>query len=146
MYFAKNHAIKLPFTLRTRYRRVNKKALLDSGATENFIHPCALRQLRLPTQNLERPRDVRNVDSTTNKGGRISQTTTLKIQHNRTETAHKFFVADIGPDDFIFGYPFFESAKLNIDWQVGHVSGTTTVSSENAAEWQARPKASGRQP
>ena len=51
------------------------------------------------------------------------------------ETTHKFFVADIGPDDFIFGYPFFESAKPNIDWQAGRISGTTTVSSENAAEW-----------
>ena len=94
-------------------------------------------------QNLERPQDVRNVDGTTNKGGQISQTTTLKIQHNGTETAHKFFVADIGPDDFIFRYPFFESAKPNIDWQAGRVSGTTIVSSENAAEWRARPKASG---
>ena len=143
MYFARNHAIKLPFALRTRYKRVDKHALLDSGATENFIHPRALRQLRLPTQNLERPRDVRNVDGTTNKGGQISQTTTLKIRHNGIETAHKFFVADIGPDDFIFGYPFFESAKPNIDWQVGRVAGTTTVSSENTAEWKACPKTSG---
>ena len=69
MYFAKNHAIKLPFALRTQYKRVDKKALLDSGATENFIHPRALRQLRLPTQDLERLHDIRNVDGTTNKGG-----------------------------------------------------------------------------
>ena len=145
MYFARNHAIKLPFALRTRYKRVDKHALLDSRATENFIHPHALQQLCLPIQDLERPRDIRNVDGTTNKGGRILQTTTLKIQHNGIETAHKFFVADIGPDDFIFGYPFFESARPNIDWQAGRVAGTTVVSSENAAEWKARPKASGRQ-
>ena len=113
---------------------------------ENFIHPRTLRQLCLPTQELERPHDVRNVDGTTNKGGQISQTTTLKIRHNGTETLHKFFITDIGPDDFIFGYPFFESARPNIDWQTGHVSGTTTVSSENTAEWRARPKANGRQP
>ena len=105
-----------------------------------------LRQLRLPTQELERPRDVRNVDGTTNKGGQISQTTNLKIRHNGTETVHKFFVANIGPDKLIFGYPFFESARPNIDWETGQVSGTTIVLSENTAEWQACPKTSGRQP
>jgi len=39
MYIARNHAIQVPFQLRTKTKRVDQKALLDCGATECFIHP-----------------------------------------------------------------------------------------------------------
>jgi len=52
MYIAQKHAIQVPFQLRTRRKRVNRKALLDSGATECFIHPCAVKQLKLSMQTL----------------------------------------------------------------------------------------------
>ena len=50
MYIARKHAIQVPFQLRTRRKQVDRKALLDSGATECFIHPCAVKQLKLATQ------------------------------------------------------------------------------------------------
>ena len=54
MYIAWKHAIQVPFQLRTRRKRVDRKALLDSGATECFIHPRAITQLKLITQTLQK--------------------------------------------------------------------------------------------
>ena len=47
MYIARNHAIKVPLQLRTSRKRVDQKALLDSGATECFIHPQVVARLQL---------------------------------------------------------------------------------------------------
>jgi hypothetical protein len=37
---------------------------------------------------------------------------------------HRFLVADIGDDDIILGYPFFEAANPLIDWPTGRMCGT----------------------
>jgi hypothetical protein len=71
MYIARNHAIQVPFQLRTRKKRADRKALLDSGATECFIHPWMVQQLGLKTKNLAKPWKVRNVDGTPNQAGEI---------------------------------------------------------------------------
>ncbi len=38
-----------------RFRRVKVDALLDSGATENFIHPRMVKKMKLQTQLLKKP-------------------------------------------------------------------------------------------
>ena len=40
---------------------------------------------------------------------------------------HRFLIADIGEDDIILGYPFFEAANLMIDWPTGKVHGTLVL-------------------
>ena len=46
--------------------KVAKKALLDSGATDNFIDQNTAKRLNIPTQRLDRPRILYNVDKTEN--------------------------------------------------------------------------------
>jgi len=58
VYISRNHAIKTPVTIQTLQERVTKKALLDSGATESFIHPQLAEELALFTYLLEKPRQV----------------------------------------------------------------------------------------
>ena len=140
MYIARNKAIKIPFSLQTRYKQVNWKALLNSSATENFIHLCVVKQLELKSRTLKKPRNIWNVDGTINKGGKIEHAVTLKLNHTRKEVYHQFFVADIGPNDFIFGYPFLEAADPSINWNAGCISGLVTVSTENAEQWKILPK------
>ena len=140
MYIARNKAIKIPFSLQTWYKRVNRNALLDSGATENFIHLRAVKQLELKTRGLKKPRNVQNVDRTINKGGKIEHAVTLKLKHAGKDICHQFFVADIGPNNFIFGYPFLEAASPNIDWNAGRISGSVTASTEDAEKWKILPR------
>lgn len=48
------------------------------------------------------------------------------------------------PEDFLFGYPFFEAARSSVDWYEAWVEGLTTVSIHDANEWKAKPKGSKR--
>ena len=53
MYLARYRSMKIPTSFRTAYARANKQILVDSGATDNFIHPQLVRRLVLGTQRLE---------------------------------------------------------------------------------------------
>jgi len=140
MYIAQKHAIQVPFQLQTKRKRVDRKALLDSGATECFIHPCAVKQLRLPTRKLPKTRKVQNVDGTINKSGQITEAIDLTVSNNGEQALHAFYVADIGSDNFILGYPFLEASNPNIDWCNGQIEGFTTISTAKAGTWQPNPK------
>jgi len=115
VYRSKNKVIYVPFALRTKERRVDQKALLDSGATECFIHPRKVKQLGIKTKKLQTPRSIRNVDGTPNKAGKITGAAEFVTDHIGTKTRHIFFIADIGPDDYILGFPFLEANEPTVD-------------------------------
>jgi len=136
MYIARNHAIQVPFQLQTKTKRVDQKALLDCGATKCFIHPRAVERLKLITRKLVKPQKVQNVDGTPNKSGEILKAVDLLVNNNGQKASHAFFVTNIGRDDFILGYPFFEASNPNVDWSGGRIEGFTTISSINADAWR----------
>jgi hypothetical protein len=47
----------------------------------------------------------------------------LTIKLNGKPYDHLFFVTDIGEDNVILGYPFFESFSPTIDWEKGQLLG-----------------------
>jgi hypothetical protein len=81
VYVAKRRSIQVAVQLYTRFRRVKVDALLDCGATENFIHPRLVKKLKLRTKLLKKPRQVKNVDGTTNKAGVVTEVAILEIRH-----------------------------------------------------------------
>jgi predicted aspartyl protease len=139
MYIARNHAIQVPFQLQTQKKRANKKALLDSGATECFIHPRMVQQLRLKTKNLQKPRKVQNIDGTPNKAGEIQQACKMTIRYQGKRSKHNFFLANIGIDNVILGYPFFEDLLPDINWKQGKITGN--VSLETAESMASKEEA-----
>ena len=136
MYIARNHAIQVPFQLRTRRKQVDRKALLDSGATECFIHPRAVKQFKLTTQTLPKAQKVQNVDGTNNKAGQILEVVDLTVNNNGEQALHAFYVTDIGQDDFILGYPFLKASNPDIDWRNSCIDGFTTISTAKANDWR----------
>ena len=50
----------------------DKTALVDSGATDKFIHPNFTVQMGLQPARLEQPRKIWNVDNTENKAWMIT--------------------------------------------------------------------------
>ena len=59
-------------TIKTSYNTAEVPKLVDSGATNNFIHPQTIRQLCLGMSLLDRPKKLFNVDNTQNKAGSVT--------------------------------------------------------------------------
>ncbi len=69
VYITKYRSMKVPVSFRTHYAMADKRILVDSGATDNFIHPKFVKRLRVGMQELERPMKIWNIDGTTNRAG-----------------------------------------------------------------------------
>jgi hypothetical protein len=60
-------------------KRAKGVALVDSGATENFINLGYTKWLRLPIKKLAFERNLYNVDGTENKSGKLKYYTNLEV-------------------------------------------------------------------
>jgi hypothetical protein len=138
MYLGKGNAIKVGFSLCTSNAKADQIALLDSGATECFIHPEVARQLEIPLQAMEQPKKVTNVDRTANRARRITQEVTMDVKLEGKTKPIKFFVTDTGTDDFIFGFSFLTIFNPIIDWTNPQV-GPIQVSIRNQEETTKEP-------
>ena len=99
-------------------------ALVDTGATHNFLSPTFVDHHRLELTPLNRPRIIRNVDGTSNKGGQITHFIDLDITlgtqpqhwfHNQKQTL-RFYIADLGQDHIILGFPWMAALKPSLNW------------------------------
>ena len=93
------------------------EALLDSGATENFLDLKAWKELGIGRFHLKKPIPVRNVDGTSNSAGHIEYYCWLKIRLGRQEERMRFFLTNLGEDRFILGYPFLYIFDPEVDWR-----------------------------
>ncbi len=108
--------------MHSKLKRANTIALLDSGATENFMSLQYAKYLQLPIKVLTEPRRLFNVDGTQNKAGDLKYYTNL---HTRTRTTHRmlrYFLSDLGKNRVILGYPWFVATQPKIDWARGWIS------------------------
>jgi hypothetical protein len=100
-----------------------KKALVDSGATENFIDWRLAKALKVQTTLLPRPRKVYNVDGMENKAGVIERHVKLRVRQGKMEKVQTFFITNLGDPRIIFGYPWLYHFQPKIDWKKGVVEG-----------------------
>jgi hypothetical protein len=68
------------------HKRAEASALLDSGATENFINLQYAKWLKLPIKMLEVPRPLFNVDGTQNHQGDLKYYTDLTVRMGQAQT------------------------------------------------------------
>ena len=108
--------MKIPFIFQSNQSMAEEIALLDSGATENFITQEKVKELKLGFHRLQAPRRVYNVDGTENNRGRITEFCTLKVLHNGQEEEQRFFVTNLGKNDIILGYPWLKTFNPKINW------------------------------
>jgi len=72
MYIKQVNTINLSIPVHTAHATAKQTALLDSGATENFISFRTWKGLGIGQQELDEPITVHNVDGTENKRGKIT--------------------------------------------------------------------------
>jgi hypothetical protein len=105
-------------------KRAEIVALIDSGATKNFLNLSYAKWLRLPIKALKTPRKLYNVDGTENKAGELQHYVDLETRTGNAATKLRFFLSDLGEHKAILGYPWFATVQPNIDWKRGWIDHT----------------------
>jgi len=114
-------SMNLRFYIHSKSKRAEALALIDSGATKNFMNLGYAKYLQLPIKWLEEPRSLFNVDGTTNKSGLLQYYMDLQVQTGSQRTNLRFFLTDLGKNKAILGYPWFAAVQSHIDWKNGWV-------------------------
>ena len=71
--------MKVPISVRTSYNKADLRCLVDSGATDNFIHLRFVRRMKLGTWKLAQPKKL-YIDDTTNKVGNVTDYVDLMVE------------------------------------------------------------------
>jgi gag-polyprotein putative aspartyl protease len=106
MYIKRLTSMNVPFSFQTAHAMAKETALLDSGATENFIDKATWKRMKVGRQPLVKLINVYNVDGTENKQGEMTHYCRLRITYNNQEDLQGFYIMNLGKDRLILGYPF----------------------------------------
>ena len=109
-------ALRFPIKLRYKARTVTTTALIDCGATGNFIDPSLVGRLLLPSQTIP-PLQAFNVDGTANKQGRITVATTVHCQASNFKDDLTLMIVGLGQSQVVLGMPWLTKHNPWIDWE-----------------------------
>jgi hypothetical protein len=70
--FRSDNRLEVPITLHSFKGMAEEVALIDSGATENFIDQETIKKLKLGSKKLNEPVQLRNIDGTYNQSGSVT--------------------------------------------------------------------------
>ena len=111
----------IQFYVHSIAKRAESIALLDSGATENFMNLSYAKWLQLPIKQLPEPRPVLNINGTENKSSKLKYYTDLNVRTGQNTTMLWFFLSDLKEHRVILGYPWFVATQPRIDCKKGWI-------------------------
>jgi hypothetical protein len=117
VYISARKSMTVCFYTHSIAKRAEGVALVDSGATENFMNLQYVQWLRLPIKKLAYEWNLFNVDGTQNKSGKLKYYTDLEVQTGTNKTCMRFFLTDLGEHKAILGYSWFAAVQPKIDWK-----------------------------
>jgi hypothetical protein len=117
VYITRYRSMRIPVSIRTRYFMADKKALVDSGAMDNFMHPNFTKRMGLGMKALPKPKKIFNIDNTTNKSGMITHYLDLNVVTKGIHKEMRFLVTDIGQEEVLLGYPWLATFEPKFDWR-----------------------------
>jgi hypothetical protein len=107
----------VPVSIRTSYFMANKKALVDSGATDNSMHPAFTKRMGLGLRKLPNPKKIYNIDNTSNKSGMITHYLDLNVRTHGIHKEMRFLVTNIGHEEILLGYPWLATFEPKFNWR-----------------------------
>jgi hypothetical protein len=117
VYITHYQSMRVPVSICTSYFMADRKALVDSGATNNFMHPAFAKKMGLGLQELPHPRKIFNINNTTNKSGMITHYLNLDVCTNGIHKEMWFLVTDIGHEEILLGYPWLATFEPRFNWR-----------------------------
>jgi len=97
------------------------KALLDFGATGNFIDRDFVQTKGINTQSISCPILVYNVDGSPNEAGQISEVVDVIPRYKIHSKRMLLAVSSLGRQSMILGYIWLKDHNLEVNWQTGEV-------------------------
>ena len=86
----------MPFDFYTTSGKARETALIDSGATGNFIDYRTILQYCIRTDKLQTPIPIRNMDGMNNRSGVINRKVDLVIRRGGLAKRTTFYVTNLG--------------------------------------------------
>ena len=109
--------LRFPVKLLIGQQTIETTALIDSGATGNFIDLRLLSLANFPLKKLPQPIRAFNVDGTTNRRGTIlwKAHTHMVLPHGSDNL--DLMVISLGRQQIILGMPWLKSKNPRINWK-----------------------------
>jgi len=126
------------------------KALLDSGATGNFIDKDFVRTKGISTRSISHPIPVFNVDGSPNEAGQISEVVDIVLCYKTHSERTLLAVSNLRKQSMILGYTWLKDHNPEVDWQTGEVQmnrcpprceGCRAIQKEQASQRKVKVKA-----
>ena len=125
VYITRYQSLCVPVLICTRYFMADKQVLVDSRATNNFIHPSFAKKLGLKMTPLEKPKRIYNIDNMSNKVGSITHLLKLRVTTKGQDKVMRFLVTNIGNEDVLLGYPWLATFEPKFGWKEAVIETTT---------------------
>ena len=100
------------------------KALIDCGATAEFIDHKFVRAHELRTYPILHPISLYNTDGLPNEIGKITEAMDLVVQYKGHRSQSKFYISSIGHKAIILGHTWLAEHNPDINWRTGEVKMT----------------------
>ena len=97
-------------------KEITTNAMIDSGATEDFIDHNFAMVNDLPLKKINKPRDIYMVDGTVSKAGPITHMTELPMDIGLHKEKRTFLIARLVKHEVILGMPWLTNHQPNIKW------------------------------
>ena len=91
---------------------------------------------------MENPWKLQNTDGSPNAGVGLKYYTELEVVTGETPHLLRFYIADMGSDDLILGYPWFAATNAHPDWTTGTLPASVIIRTKGVAS--GKPKRSVR--
>ena len=118
--------IMLPIHLKTTdtMEEASTEAMVDTGATGDFIDQDFVARAKLPTHKLSQPIPVYNVDGTANEAGSIHEVVDMIMTYNQHSERILLAVTRLGKQSMILGFTWLDKHNPEIDFRARTVKMT----------------------
>jgi hypothetical protein len=109
----------LPVAIGMKKQTVETQALLDCGASSEFMDSEFVKLHDILLIKLRKPWITRNTDGTLNEQGVVTHKAVINLGINRKEEPTSFFIAGLGKDNVILGLTWLRKHNPIINWKEG---------------------------